>query len=169
MRNLEDVFKYIEAMCDKKEIKKIKFINPKEKLLSDLGVIFDYCFSYIHSKVSDKSNYKVALLKEDFFGELELETLSKKIESNFLSIIDFLSTTEEYDFSREILSLKAYLDLIKIILDKKGDKEYIRILTFNDNQGVILEYTLLNPGDYLQMNLWDKIHSVTLTSATLKI
>ena len=85
-------------MCDKKEIKKIKFINPKEKLLSDLGVIFDYCFSYIHSKVSDKSNYKVALLKEDFFGELEFDVLSKKIESNFLSIIDFLSTTEEFDF-----------------------------------------------------------------------
>ena len=169
MRNLEDVFKYIETMCDKKEIKKIKFINPKEKLLSDLGVIFDYCFSYIHSKVSDKSNYKVALLKEDFFGELEFDVLSKKIESNFLSIIDFLSTTEEFDFSREILSLKAYFDLIKIILDKKGDKEYIRILTFNDHQGVVLEYTLLNPGDYLQTNLWDKIHSVTLTSATLKI
>jgi len=49
-----------------------------------------------------------------------------------------LSTTEEFDFSREILSLKAYFDLIKIILDKKGDKEYIRILTFNDHQGVVL-------------------------------
>jgi hypothetical protein len=62
MRNLEDVFKYIESMCDKNEIKKISFINSKERLLSDLAVIFDYCFSYIHSKVNDKSSYKSVLL-----------------------------------------------------------------------------------------------------------
>jgi hypothetical protein len=119
MKNLEDTFRYIESMCDKNEIKKIKFITPKEKLLSDLGVVFDYCFSYIHSKVNDKSNYKTILIQEDFFEGLDFCILSKKIDGSFLSIIDFLSTIEEFDFSREILSLQSYFNLIKIILDKK--------------------------------------------------
>gem|GEM_PF-7074005 len=32
-----------------------------------------------------------------------------------------------------------------------------------------MAYTLLNPGEYLEKNLWEKLDSCILTSATLKI
>jgi Rad3-related DNA helicase len=32
-----------------------------------------------------------------------------------------------------------------------------------------MSYTLLNPGKYLEKNLWEKLDSCILTSATLKI
>jgi Rad3-related DNA helicase len=32
-----------------------------------------------------------------------------------------------------------------------------------------MSYTLLNPGKYLEKNLWEKLDSCVLTSATLKI
>jgi Rad3-related DNA helicase len=39
----------------------------------------------------------------------------------------------------------------------------------NDKHGVSLEFTLLNPGNYLNEKLWNGIESVVLTSATLQI
>jgi len=169
LKNLEDIFTYIDIVCDKKKIKKQDFNNVKKELLFHLDVIFDYCFSYVNSRVNDNSNYKSVLLKQDFFWEIEFEAISKEIYLKFLSIIEFLTDIEKFDFSSEIISLESYLDLMRIILDKWNDGEYIKIISYNDKQGAILEYTLLNPWSYLKKHLRDNLHSVILTSATLKI
>ena len=108
-------------------------------------------------------------MAQDFFNNMEFEELRKKIMIDFLSIIDILSIIEEVDFSKEISILRDYLELFSIILDKESDKEYIKILQCNDQMLVTIQYTLLNPSNYLKTHIWSKCQSVILTSATLKI
>jgi Rad3-related DNA helicase len=55
------------------------------------------------------------------------------------------------------------------MLDNTSDIKYIKILSYSDNNWISFEYTLLNPWEYLEKNLWSKINSCILTSATLKI
>jgi Rad3-related DNA helicase len=95
--------------------------------------------------------------------------LINKIELDFISIIDSLSIIWEYNFSNENSLLKDIVDLLKIILNIKLDEKYIKIIWFNQSAWITLEYTLLNPWEYLLSNLYDNINSILLTSATLTI
>jgi hypothetical protein len=78
-------------------------------------------------------NFKLTLLKSDFFDDTDYSNLINKLELDFLDIIDKLSIEQEYDFTKEIAIFQSNLDIIKIILDKNTDKKYIKILSFNDN------------------------------------
>jgi Rad3-related DNA helicase len=167
-KHINDVFVYIESVFHKKEIKKIAFLREKENLISKLHLIFDYSYSYILQKTG-QSEYKNILLTQDFFNQMDFSDLRKKIIIDFLFIIDMLSTIQEVDFSKEVAILNDFMNLFSIILDKNSDKEYIKILQCNDQMLVTIQYTLLNPGNYLDSNLWSKLKSVILTSATLKI
>jgi len=57
----------------------------------------------------------------------------KKIELDFIDIIDSLAIISEYDFTKEVTFLQSNLENLKIILDKNSDKEFIKILNYNDN------------------------------------
>jgi Rad3-related DNA helicase len=111
----------------------------------------------------------MTLLKSNFFDNLDYTNLLSKTELDFIDIVDILATEEEYDFSKEINYLQSSIDLIKIMLDKKSDKTYIKILNYSDSMGLSFEYTLLSPGEYLRDNLWNKLNTCVLTSATLQI
>jgi hypothetical protein len=50
-----------------------------------------------------------------------------------MDIVDKLAIEEEYDFTKEIGIIQGTLDIIKIMLDKKADKKYIRIVNYGDN------------------------------------
>ena len=169
LKLIEDTFLIIENIFKKKEIKKIKFLKIKEELFSNLDLIFDYCFSYINSKTHNNNNYKTILITRDFFENINFEDILKKININFILIIDYLWTIEEFDFTKEKLLLNEIEEFFNIILDNKSDKLYIKIINYNDNNWVFLEYTLLNPWKYLEKNLYNKMNSIILTSATLKI
>lgn len=165
---LLDLFWNIEKLMKKNNINTLGFINQKESLFSKLDIIIDYSFSYLNSKTSEENYYKSCLLNTDYFLSLELEALSKKIQLDFLDIIDLLSIINEYNFANEILILSEQLETIKVILDKNNEN-FIKIIWYNQNTWISLEYTLLSPWEYLYDNFYHKINSILLTSATLKI
>lgn len=166
---LEEIFSFINDVFNKKEINKIDIMKKQDDLLSNIEVVLDYAYSYLNTKVKQDSRYKTTLITEDFFDETDFKDILSKIELQFIDIIDILSTTEDFDFIREKGMLQDMLSVIKIIIDKKSFKKYICLISYNDRFGLSIEYTLLNPGNYLKKNLWDNLRSVLLTSATLKI
>lgn len=167
--NIREQFNVIEKIYIKIEAKKIDLIVLKESLISKLELLDDYLFSYLKEKVLDNNKYKRILLQKDFFENTEFSGLLKKIELDFIDIIDKLAVEERYDFTKEIGFIHGYLDSIKIMLDKNSDNKYIKIINYNDKVWVSFEYTLLNPWKYLRKNLWRKLKTCILTSATLQI
>jgi ATP-dependent DNA helicase DinG len=167
--NLKDTFDLIEKILIKINSKKIKFLKIKENLISKLELLDDYWFYYVDWKVAWNQKYKNVLLKIDFFENEDYTNILNKIELDFIDIIDKLSTEKDYDFTKESAILQSNLDLLKIILDKNSDNKYIKILNYNDKSWLSFEYTLLNPWEYLQNNLREKLKSCILTSATLQI
>jgi ATP-dependent DNA helicase DinG len=169
LNNLNEQFDIIEKILTKINAKKIEFLQKKWNLISKLELLDDYWFNYLDLKIRDKQSYKLTLLKPDFFENADFSGLLKKIELDFMDIVDKLAIEEEYDFTKEIGIIQGTLDIIKIMLDKKADKKYIRIVNYGDNFWVSFDYTLLNPWEYLRDNLWNKLKSCILTSATLQI
>lgn len=166
---IEDIFWIIEKILVKKEVKKIDFLKYKEELLLEINLIFDNVFAYINKKFTQSSQFKNTLLYDDFFEDNDYSLLLKKINLDFISIIDFLSWVKEYDFINEKSILQEFLDLINIVFTKDFEKKYIKILSYEDKKWVSIEYTLLNPWKYLKENIYSKVNSIILTSATLKI
>ena len=169
INSLWETFDVIENVLNKINAKKIELIKLKESLISKLELLDDYAFSYLNENVWENANFKMSLLKTDFFEDSNYENLIKKIELDFIDIVDILSVEEEHDFTKEIGLLQSNLEIIKIMLDKNADKTYIRILSFRDNYWLSFEYTLLNPWEYLRDKLWNKLKTCVLTSATLQI
>ena len=169
LKNLGKHFDNLEKILTKINSKKIHFLKYKESLIAKLELLDDYAFSYLNTQIQDNWNYKLSLLKPNFYDNTDYTNLTKKIELDFLDIIDILSVEEEYDFTKEISILSNNLEIIKIMLDKSSDSKFIRILSYNDKYWVSFEFTLLNPGEYLLENLWNKLNSCILTSATLQI
>jgi len=160
--NLEKVFKL-------KSIKHLDILTKKESLLSNLEVVDDYAFNYLDEKIPSDQWYKVFLLKEDFFQDLDFSNILQKISLDLIDIIDILKTKEEYDFSKEISFFESLANNVKNFFDKNNSNTYIKILSYNDRFWITFEYTLLNPAEYLNETLWKKLNSCILTSATLSI
>ena len=169
LNNLNENFNIVEKILIKVNSKKINFINLKESLISKLELLDDYGFNHLNSKIWNNNNFKTILLDIDFFNNVDYANLLKKIELDFIDIIDKLSINKEYDFTKEISILSNNIDIIKIILDKNSDKKFIKIINYSDKYGINFEYTLLNPWEYLNNNLWNKLSTCILTSATLQI
>ncbi len=169
LKTLTENFDTIEKILTKINAKKINFLKFRESLTSKLELLDDSAFNYINNKVWTWWSYKIILMEWDFFDWADYSELIKKIELDFLDILDILAVEDDYDFTKEIAYLWGILELIKVILDKKSDNKFIKILTFNDNIGVNFEHTLLNPWKYLDEVLWCKLKSCILTSATLQI
>ncbi len=169
LTSLVDTFELTEKILSKIEAKKINFLKLKGDIISRLELLDDYCFNYVSRNTNADSLFKTVLLKKDFFSDIDYENILQKVNLWFVNIIDILSIEKEYDFSKEIALFQWYIDTIKIMLDKKAESTYIKIISLNDNSWLSFEYTLLNPWEYLQKNLWDKLSSCILTSATLQI
>ncbi|MFK7780255.1 MAG: helicase C-terminal domain-containing protein [Candidatus Gracilibacteria bacterium] len=169
LNNLIEQFGIVEKILTKIDAKKIEFITLKENLISRLELLDDYGYNYLNDKVGESQKFKLILLASDFFDSTDFSNLLKKIELDFIDIVDKMAVIEEYDFTKEIGLIQGSLNIIKIMLDKNADKKYIRIINYNDHSGVSFEYTLLNPGEYLRDNLWNKLKTCILTSATLQI
>lgn len=169
LKSLLEHFELIEKILTKINSNKIDFLRLKDNLISKLELIDDYIYSYINTKISNNVNFKLTLMKPDFFEWNDYNNLLKKIELDFIDIIDKLSIEKEYNFSKEIAILQTNSDILKIMLDNNSDKQFIKILNYDDKNWVNFDYTLLNPWEYLVKNLWNKVNSCILTSATFKI
>ena len=62
-----------------KNIDKIEFLKIKEQFLSKLDLLMDYSASYVESIVWNGMNYKVALVKQDYYWEADLINLWRKL------------------------------------------------------------------------------------------
>lgn len=169
LNNLLEQFEIIEKILTKIDAKKIEFLKFKQNLIWKLELLDDYWYNYLNQKVWETQNFRSTLLKPDFFDDNVFSSIIKKIELDFLDIIDKLAIEPEYDFTKEIGVLHGQLDIIKIMLDINADKKFIRIVNYDDNIWISFEYTLLNPWEYLMENLWNKLKTCVLTSATLQI
>ena len=167
-KSVKDIFDVVENILTKKNIKKIDFINQKETFLSSMDILMDYCASYVESKTPSGHNYKTTLVKDDFFDDIDLQALAKKIELSLIDIVDILAVKNEFDFTKEITLINNLSANIKIFLDITK-KDFIKTASYNDRTGVSFEYTLLNPWNYLYEKLWTGLQWVILTSATLQI
>lgn len=164
---LEHIWK-IEKIFTIKNIEKTEFIILKEDLISKLDLIDDFWKSYIDKKVPEDQHYKNILLEGDFYEEFDFENILQKINLDIIWIIDILKVQTDFDFSKEILYFEKSLDVLNTIL-KNDNYEKIKIISFWENFWLSFEYSLLNPWKYLKENLWDKVSTCVLTSATLMV
>lgn len=167
-KNFLDFLNKIEKIFTIKNINKIEFLQKKDSLISKLDLIDDFWNTYLNKKIPSEQNYKNLLIKEDFYEEFDFDEILKKISLELIWIIDLLKIQNDYDFSKEIIYFENTIDVLSIIL-KKDSIDKIKIISFSENFWINFEYTVLNPWEYLKQNLWDKIPSCLLTSATLSI
>lgn len=165
---VKEIFDIIENILTKKKIAKIDFLNLKEQFLWSMDILMDYCASYIEWKVPSWQTYSTALVNSDFYNDIDLQALGKKLELSLLDIVDILAVKNEFDFSKEITLLNKLSENIKIFL-AAWKQEFIKTISIHERTWVSFEYTLLNPGNYLYEKLWTGLDSVVLTSATLQI
>ncbi len=170
--DLERVFVTIEKTLDEQGASEVSIKQKREQLLFDIGNILWLFQDYIFSKVDQNSRYKKVLLKKDFFETNEntaslLSAINESFAYLFESFEDF--SDELYLLlGKEIQFLENIQNILSTVLSPVSTDTYIPILSFYEKKWVIVEYTILNPGSFLQENLWNKLSSIVLTSATLK-
>ncbi len=168
-KSLKEIFDTIEKILVKANINKIEFLKLKEQFFAQIDLVIDYGASYINGKNPGNLVYKNWLVQRDFFEEANFDDTTKKITLALMDIVDHLATIWDFDFSSEISYLQAIQENCRIFFDKESDKNYIKMISVHEKFWVQLEFTLLNPGEYLIDSLWETAHSVVLTSATLQI
>jgi len=190
--NLEDVVtnslkKEINLLDLEKKIEKIKKILQKnsliiedyllnlDKLLFDLDLFFWELKDYLFFKLSKKSTVKKALFEADFYkikkDIIDIKKIIMSIMSNLLNIRDKLVLLPDFIFleiNKEISYIDNFIEFFSDFLNEKKLEEVIIILKYSDKLWLLIEKTILNPWDYLSVNLWNKLDSCILTSATLK-
>ena len=148
-----------------------------DNLMFEMWIIFDTFQLYLNKKLNNNDKYQNLLIEDDFYND-NIDTVDKKELSNIflLKITDYIdqfSIAPDNVYSaiwRELRFLEDVMKIIKILLDKKENNKYIKLVSYNEKKGgIILEYTRLNVWEYLKSKLWSKLNTCVLTSATLKI
>lgn len=171
---LKNVFESYNKKLKKHDIELSPIILLQEKILFQIGMIQEIFGLYLSDKVPQNSKYRTTLVKKEFFEKFPE---ARNVYDKFLLVfLDFTKCSTS--FSEEILSSiaweKIYIENVKDILDTFFSQEslfntIIPIISDRGEHGFYFEYTLLNPGVFLQKNLWSKLDSLVLTSATLKV
>jgi len=176
MSDLENTINSITMTSKKFKFKIEKLSENSEKLLLDMQVIFNSLELYLDFKTDSNTTYKNTLIKEDFYknniDSFDFKNLSMSIRNTFNIIIDSLKICPDdlyLEINKEINILENIIDIVDKILNKESEKEYIRTVRFTSFKWLLIEYTLLNVWSFLKKELWDKLDTCILTSATLSI
>lgn len=144
-----------------------------ENLTSLVSLSFDLFFDYAMKQNTFGNEFYEALLEKDFYEDnKDILNLCHNIEIQLVEIFNHLQTSPDKVFSllkTEIGNLEEILYILKTTCDENSLSTYIPIFSYNKHSNNTLSYTVLNPGNFLQLILWNKVDSVALTSATLKI
>lgn len=142
----------------------------------EMWIIFDTFQLYLNKKSNNNDIYQNILIQEDFY-DIKIDNIDKKWLSNTiqLKITDLLDSFSLLPdklylaLSKEIHYLDSVVEVVKVLLDNT-DTHYIKIVNYNERRwGIILEFTQLNVWNYLVKNLWSRVNSCILTSATLEV
>ncbi|MDD4151650.1 MAG: helicase C-terminal domain-containing protein, partial [Candidatus Gracilibacteria bacterium] len=173
-KTIEDNLSFIEKIQAKPNNSIKDFYTLKDSILLNFNMIFENFESYFY-KLQFGNQNREFLIQKDFFKDFsDIEILLKNIESKFENLFKNALDLEDKVFASiemEISIIKEIIESLKIILnsDEISNGKYIKVVGLNDRNGFYVYHTLLNPGDYLKENLWYKLDSCILTSATLKI
>ena len=167
--SLKDYLERCERVIKIKKIKKKNFIRIKEDIISSLLILDDYSISYLNDKINDNLQYKTILLKDDYFLDWNYNELINKIKFYITELIDFFKLSEEYDFSKEVDFFNNINSFLSEFFKKDKENTLIKVLNLNEKTWITYSYTLLNIGNFLEENLWEKMDCSVLTSATLTI
>jgi Rad3-related DNA helicase len=133
LKIFREYFEKFEKIFNLKNIKQIDFINKKNSLFSTLEVLDDYSISYLNNAVKEDNPYKTTLIKNNYFENLKCEDFVKKLNLDFLNIIDNLEVINEYDFSKEINFITEIAKFVNVFFDKNNLDKYIKIISFSEN------------------------------------
>ncbi|MDD2487176.1 MAG: helicase C-terminal domain-containing protein [Candidatus Gracilibacteria bacterium] len=158
-------------------IKIEKFYEMKEGIIMHVGIIFDFLESYVEGKKDqsrdfDSRDFLIGsdLYKNESFGNI-LNILNS-LEGKIHFLLDYLYTVGDETFEKiegYLKELEELLSVLKNILKSESDSKFIKVVYKDNKNGIGIYHTLLNVGSYLSENLWSKLDSAVLTSATLKI
>ncbi len=172
--DLDRIYKHINIIFQKNKFELSKFNELFKKIIFNFDLLFDIFISYFNLKKNNDTNS--ILIEEDFYkikvDNLDLNRIKLSLKSDILSIIDLLKITPEelyIEIINYIRQLDNIVDIIDIFFDKDNWNKFIKTINKSKNDIFYLEYTILNIADFLQNNLWDKLESCILTSATLSI
>lgn len=173
IQNLEEAIDKITNILKKSNFSIDNLDKKFENLHSLISLSFDLLLDYAINQNTFWNESFDALLENNFYSEnKDIINLSNNIEIWLIDIFNHLQTSPDKVFNSlktEIWNLEEIIQILKICLDEKSLNSYIPMFSYNKNWNNRLYYTVLNPWNFLKTILWDKIDSVVLTSATLKI
>lgn len=169
---LFDVLPKIRSILNKQNIILDNLDIYEKNLTDNVTLLFDLLSDYSLKKNTYSNDYFDMLIENDFFEEnTDIVNLIDNLEVAFVSYLNIFSVLDEQDYAKikwEIWNIEDY----KFILNQVFSKDYkkiIPIFTYNKNYNHQIAFTLLNPGEFLKENLWDKLDNLVLTSATLQV
>jgi len=176
LQDIQKTFLSIEILSKKHKFSIDDFSKKQENIFFELDTLFDLFAFYINSKLVEDNKYKTILLKSDFFDskidKVDINRLKVSTINHITSLLDDLKMLPDelfIEINKEISHLETILDILSIILNPLSTKDYISIINLTENKWIYVEYTVLKPRDYLEKNLWNKLDSCVLTSATLQV
>lgn len=148
------------------------FAAKKQELLFDLAELMSLLEGKIFESFSMNARYKTILLKaQDLeWQKQHILLASKSIESlqDLVKMLDDMSEKKNI-YQWEIQVLGSFIQILNEVFIEQDFAKNIMYLSHDDNYGTQLFITVLKPGDFLKNNLWNKLESVVLTSATLQM
>lgn len=170
---LQKLLQKIESKILKKKFTVEDIGMKTQQILFDGAEIFSLLEWKIFSEFRLDAKYKISLLKEDFFVEHESSRLFAKKVSDALECIrqDLISLWEKQSlyFSSEMQEILFMRELLWEVFFETDTKKHIYYISHDENRGTTLHSTVLRPGEFLHKNLWTKLESAVLTSATLQM
>ncbi|NDK08837.1 DEAD/DEAH box helicase, partial [Candidatus Gracilibacteria bacterium] len=170
IKQLEDILGYTENIYKYNFIDATNLRSIGQEILSNITLFLDIFNAFLKQKTNNENFYINALLDGTFYqNQTEyFYKLGSTFKSSLLDLkVELLSV--KYDFSREINNIDKIVDIVDKIVDNNNHEEYIKIASYNDYEGIKIEYTILDIGKYLRINFWDYLDNCFLFSATLTI
>ena len=96
----------------------------------------------------------------------EVLPLVEKLIEYFCALDEIL---KEKNFSEEIFSCSFYTIFLNEWILHPDFQKHICFVSYSAEKSLEFSLTLLSPGSFLQENIWNKVQSVILTSATLQM
>ncbi|NDK10068.1 DEAD/DEAH box helicase [Candidatus Gracilibacteria bacterium] len=170
---IQKSFQKIEKKIQKYKISDLEIDEVKQKILYESAELFSFFEGEIFSKFSSGAQYKMLLLKQDFFdAHKDLSELAKKIIYSIQGLIKEIKSLDEsisQKLSQEMQELLNIKDIFQTFFENRDMSEFIYYMSYDDTRGLQLHTTVLKPGNFLEEKLWSSLKSVILTSATLQL
>jgi len=141
------------------------------KMMFDAEHVFWILEWLLFSKVSRNMKYKTYLMSEDdFLSQHDLQILLLRVWETILEIQKLLWGDDIQEFiSVELRELDSLFTFFQKLSSKRDINSQIYYISHNDTIGLEICITVLNVWNFLSQNLWSRLESCVLTSATLRM